>query len=182
MRKYFALCLGVALITGVALAKTEYKYALKMIKPGESSENIFADESIKIRFVIDRSMFAFGMDNRTNEPITVDWDKISYLDAFGRSHRLMHSGVRFIQRKEQQAPTTIPPRASFSSRLIPTDQIYIEPGATGGWKVHDLFPKPEQGSKVIGKTVSILMPLRIKGEVKDYNFVFAIDLVATEVK
>jgi hypothetical protein len=154
-----------------------YLASLKLVmsKPVKSENLLFEDSFLKIIFLFSEDEIAFSIHNKTSDVITIDWNQVSYIDAFGKSHKVIHSGVKFIDKDRSQVPTTIPPNAHIEDVLVPSDYIrYI--GVAGlGWSKGALFPSsPEEAMRYKGRSVAVFMPLRIKGATKNYNFTFTI--------
>jgi len=151
------------------------KYNFIMIKPVENKELSFEDDGIKILFSISKREIAFILQNKTNNPIRIDWNQISYVDYLGKSHRIMHSGVKYIDRDNSQAPTIVPPTARIEDIVFPTDYIYYSSGKYGGWREIPLFPEAPEAKLFKERDFSIFMPLEVNGIVKNFFFTFKIE-------
>jgi hypothetical protein len=103
-----------------------------------------------------------GLNNKTNVPIKVDWDQASYVDIEGQSHKVIHSGIRLIDRDKPQSTTMIPPSAKINDILIPSDHIYYEEVLIPGWRHKPLLPDAPLALRAKGKTFSIFLPLESK--------------------
>ena len=66
--------------------------------------------------------FTMSLNNKTDNPIKIDWNQVSYVDISGMSHRIIHSGVKYIGRENPQSPTIIPPTAKIADIVFPTDR------------------------------------------------------------
>jgi len=170
------------------------KYVIVMEKPEQSELLSFADSFIDIKFYFPFSYdrISFALRNKTTSPIKIDWNQISYVDTERESHKIVHSGIKYIDRNKSQSPTVIPPTAKVEDILIPSDYIYWQekPTASGlsdilqllrkpeklvaGWRVKHFFPTGPKAKSYKGKTFSIFMPLEINGKVKNYFFTFKI--------
>lgn len=143
-----------------------------MTKPTLSNDLQYSDSNLNILFIIRPDAIVFGIENKTQSPIKLNWDNFSFVDIENHAHRLIHSSVKLIDSEKQQTTTIIPPMAKIVENVYPPD--YID--RTGSqWIFNPLFPKsfPERLS-IIGKTFSFFMPIEINGEVKNYNFIFKI--------
>lgn len=142
----------------------------------ESSELTLSDESISFSFSIAKGQVAFVLENKTDEPIEIDWNKAAYVDVSGRSHKVMHSGVKYIEREKPMAPTTVPPSAKLDEILFPSDYVeYSE--VFGHWRELPLFPDGDEAKTYEGKTFSVFLPLKFKGSEKNYSFRFKVSAV-----
>jgi hypothetical protein len=150
----------------------------------------FEDGMIKIILFPASTQFALLLTNKTSHSIKVIWDEAVYVDESGMSQRVMHSGVKYIDKNNSQPPTIVVRGATISDVVLPTDNIYYEKGKYGGWRESPLLPdmsydRPEierQASGLIGKTVQILLPIKIEDVVNEYVFVFSIDGFSIETK
>ena len=172
---------------------TLYHYDISLEDPIQSETLEFTDSLISIKFEIRKKEIGFNIKNKSNRAIKINWDEIVYISPSGAAHRVIHSGIRYIDRNKPQAPSVIPPNANFSDIIVPSDNIYyLEVPRTGivdldlkfskleGWRVADLiYP----GQDLKGKTFKVYMPLEIDGEKKNYTFTFKIkDVTIEEIK
>ena len=155
---------------------------LKKDSPGRHS---YEDGFLKITWEPDNQQFRFWLTNKTINPIQITWDNAGYVDHEGSAIRVIHSGVKFINRYEHQAPTTIPGGSTLSDMLIPADNIHF---SSDGWDSRQIMPTKSVNAwtrsgltKVqavnpgyIGKCVSFLLPVNINGVQNDYLFIFNI--------
>jgi hypothetical protein len=179
-------------VTSLAPSKSPYlagvrmkdsKYTFKMLKPKESDDLVFEDDALRIVFKLERHRLEFSLLNKTDSPMKLDWNQMSYVDPESGSHKVMHFGVRYIERDKALAPTVIPPSAKVDDEILPTDLVHYEQyGWNKGWNKKPLFPKPEkkEARALIGKTFSAFMPVEINSTTKNYNFVFQITDIVTE--
>jgi len=150
-------------------------YMVSMVKPKANKDLVYEDANIKISFNISKKQIQFDIKNKTDDPIKIDWNQISYVDVLGNSHRVMHKGVKFNDRENPQPPSTIPPTANMSDIVYPTDYVSYTSGKYGGWNEQDLFPEAPKAKLYKGKKFSVFMPLEIKGKTKNYFFGFKIN-------
>ncbi|MEX2326315.1 MAG: hypothetical protein WD558_01165 [Pseudomonadales bacterium] len=141
----------------------------------------FEDGMLKIVWLPISSQFGFFLTNKTSHSIKIVWDEAVYVDESGVSKRVMHSGVKYIDRNNPQPFTTVARGATISDIVLPTDNVYYLSGL--GWRESPLLPnsgtqKPEIENKargVVGKNVQVLLPIKIEDVVNEYVFVFSID-------
>jgi len=166
-----------------------YKYQYSLTEPQASTPMIYSDSIIDILFSISDKEIDFQLKNKTNLPIKLDWNSVSIV-MFGKANRVVHSGVKYIDRNASQAYTMIPPLASIDDIVLPTDKVYYREGyygaytsIPGGWETSSLFPTYDmnkQGTADLiyslkGTEFSLFMPLALNKEDINYNFVFKID-------
>ncbi|MGL6178525.1 MAG: hypothetical protein ACRC13_04820 [Tannerellaceae bacterium] len=122
------------------------------------------------------------MNNKSNYSIKIPWDEVAYIDASGQTGRVMHTGVKYIDRNNSQPASVVPKGASLTDIVVPTYNVYYVEGRYGGWRESSLFNFPidkknieESKQKYIGKTVRILFPVVIEDVKNDYVFEFKVE-------
>ncbi|MEA3369003.1 MAG: PDZ domain-containing protein [Candidatus Ratteibacteria bacterium] len=184
MRKCIILLTLGIFLSGCATVGPKFYMAISMIEPREiypaydqNGYIRFEDENIKIKFIVGEKKIGFNLENKSNGPVKILWDNSAYIDVRNTSHRIMHQGVRYIERDRVQPPTSIAPSTSIDDLILPVDNVVSVYG--GGWKTAPLFPalgeeeKNEQFYR--GKQFGILMALDINNNIKNYLFKFKID-------
>lgn len=157
---------------------------------------VYKDDKIDIIFSIGVKSVNFNLKNKTEDVIKIIWDEASFV-KFGKTHRVMHQGVKYNDRNSSQPPTVIPSQASLDDLVVPTDNVYWQEGfysqygsSPGKWKEYDLFlqydlnnPKlKEEILSSIGKKFSVYLPIQYKGKTLDYTFNFIITNVQATTK
>lgn len=178
-----------------ALMGTTYKFDYAMTKKDISSTKVdtlknmsFDDDKITANFNVGDKQINFTLKNKTNEVMKIIWDEASIVQ-FGTSHKVMHNGVKYIDRNSSQPPSVIPPQASIDDLVLPADNVYYRNGyygtyysSAGGWEEHDLFPKNDMNKPDIQQTImslkgqafSVYLPIQYQGKTLDYSFNFTI--------
>ena len=146
-------------------------YSFALVKPVEVPGLAFEDTALSINFSIIKPMISFHLTNKTDQPIKIDWNEVSYVDVSGLAHKVTHKGVRIIERNSTQPPTTIPPTAKIDEFIIPTDAVSMR---LNKWEMKDLLPEGPEAKGLEGKTFSLFMPLEVNGAVKNHLFTFKI--------
>lgn len=143
----------------------------------------YEDDYINIVWYVGLKQFNFTLYNKSGHSLKINWDDISFVDTKGQVGRVMHSGVKYTERNNSQPATTVPKGASISDILLPTENVYYVSGQYGGWRENYLLPcvyqTPEAfnagASSLVGKTMTIMMPIMIENVQNDYTFTFNID-------
>jgi len=151
-----------------------YNWHFALQEPKPSEDLAFSDDFIDVLFTIGGTQIGFDIRNKTDSGIKINWDDLSIIYPGGTSSRVIHSGIRLMDRNNPQAPTIIPPNARVSDVLIPSENIYYVSGQYGGWREHSLFGG--DGLSWDGKEFSIYFPLEIKGNKQEYTFKFKINV------
>jgi hypothetical protein len=150
----------------------DFQYVISMTKPVQSDALSYSDSEVAVRFTPgdlqrDGPQLRFSLLNKTESPIAVPWDKVSYVDQSGGSHRVIHEGVRLVDRDRPQAATTVPPTARLDDFIYPSDYAGSD---------RSLLPL-HQPNAVVGSSFSVFMPLVVRGREKDILFTFKVERV-----
>lgn len=174
---------GLSNVEAPADAKKQYG-ATKIVsleKEGKTSYK-YEDDYLDVTWYVGSTQLVFGLKNKSGHSIKIPWDDVVYINANGQSGRVMHSGVKYIERNNSQPASVVPKGASLNDVIIPTDNIYFVSGQYGGWRELNLFnfkldPKNLDISKqaVVGKSVKILLPVVIEDVKNEYVFEFKIE-------
>jgi TPR repeat protein len=160
------------------LSNAEYrvKWKFSLVKPTPSDNLSYEDDFVGIFFSLVPSGISCNLRNKTTEPVTVNWNSVSWVDLSGEAHKLVHSGVRLIDKEAPQPPTVIPPLALIKDTMFPVDRIE---STSSGWIKAPMWPEfvglsEDHSSLKIheGASFSLFMPLEIRGKTKNYNFIF----------
>jgi len=224
MRKFSILLVLAVILSSCATMGTRYvnevKYSLALVKverPKETmkrwgevekidlSENEkyhYEDKLIDSYFVALSDRIIFDINNKTDHSIKLIWDEASFIGSDGSASRIMHSGVRYIDRNASQPPSVIPGNGSMNDVILPTNRVWYREGyygtyysKSGGWEhlglIQPQFEIAEQdptqnttitpsdtlrkqAANEIGKKIGVLLPLEIQGTVNEYTFWFEV--------
>lgn len=143
----------------------------------------FEDERISVSFSIDFKEIDFVLKNKTNDVMRILWDDVSFI-LDGKAQKVMHNGVKYIDRNNSQPPTPIPPQTSIDDMIVPIENVSFK---YEQWRTSTLFPifNPSfdlERHKLIlgqkGRMFSIYLPIQHQNKTRDYIF----DFVITKVK
>jgi hypothetical protein len=150
------------------------EYVFTLIHPVESQGLSFEDQDIRIEFAISQNEVFFTLENKTEEPIMINWNQVSFIDISRYSQRVTHEGVTYADRNDSLPATTVPPTAKLQDRIIPTNLISSDSRSSGGWVTNKLFPDGPESRRYEDQKVSIFMPVTVRGSLKNYLFTFAV--------
>lgn len=169
----------------IVLTKVEvpedYKQQFGETKVVNLSENeitkyAYEDDLVAFTWYVSKSQLNFRLKNKTNHSIKIPWDDIVFIDPAGQSMRVIHSGIRYVDRNNAQSPSVVAKNSTINDILVPSDHIYyLDDGGSGlgGWKVHDVFHNYER----IGAEASVVFPIIIENVTNEYTFSFRVDNV-----
>jgi hypothetical protein len=138
------------------------------------------------------------LQNKTDQTIKVLWDEASFIDVDGALSRVMHIGVKYVDRNASQPPTVIPAHQRLADDVFPTDRVWFRPASphlAAGYQNGPLL-KPayvasvvQQGEPVpaapdsfttavrsrVGRRFAVVIPFEADGVKNEYTFWFKID-------
>ena len=179
------------------------KYGEKAIMEGgkENKKGYFyEDKVVKILWLPSARDIDFTITNKTDSSIQIVWDEAAYVDESNKSHRVIHSGVKFNDRNTSQPPSIIAAKGSLDDNISSADSWYFVSYDEQtiykpmGWNQNPMFPdyqnrgstlmviggKPQETNfpsrvkSYIGKQVKVVLPIKIQGEITEYTFAFNI--------
>lgn len=145
----------------------------------------FEDDLVRVWFSFGNTQIGLIVENKSDHTMKISWDYAAWISPVGVSGRVIHSGVRLIDRNAPQSPSIIVRNGKLSDIIIPTDNIYYISGQYGGWRerglLHhtdvmamDMQSELKNAQKYVGKTCGVLLPIEIEGVQNDYVFTFKI--------
>lgn len=180
---YLTYSVGLSNVEAPADAKTQYGETkiIKLDVEGKTNYK-YEDDYIDIMWIVTSTQFNFVLKNKSNYSIKIPWDDVAYIGPSGQTGRVMHSGVKYIDRNNSQPASVIPKGASLTDIVMPTDNVYYASGQYGGWREGKLFNFPidkknveESKQLFIGKTVRLLFPVIIQDVKNEYVFEFKVE-------
>ena len=127
----------------------------------------YEDNVISISWLPSKEQIDFSLVNKSGNSIKIIWDDAAYIDIENSSSRVLHKGVKYINREKSQIATVVPDGATLNDVVCPSDNIkYIE-----DWISYPLVWGDDGGSKE-NKIIKVLLPISIKGVKNEYTFYF----------
>jgi hypothetical protein len=84
--------------------------------------------------------------NVSRGELEVDWEHSAFVDAAGRSQRVIHRGIQLNQRTAQMIPSTIAAGATLNEFVFPGDGItFSAPGRASLWNSPAVFERLAPG-------------------------------------
>jgi hypothetical protein len=150
------------------------------VNEGDSVAFVLEDGLMRITWVVEEARLPFVLENKTDQPIRIIWNDAIFMDLNGAPHKVMHRDVRYSQRGEPQAPTTVKPGETREDYILAINLPYQESDAS--WR-EDPFLKPyrrmsraelEPALLNVGRSFVAILPLEFQGEVHEYVFTFRV--------
>ncbi|MBB6131798.1 hypothetical protein [Mucilaginibacter lappiensis] len=191
MKKTFLLITCVLSIQSVSFAqKGDYKTMLNKVEShgkvtGDSTtikvdsltnpnnfHYTYTDKNIDFTIYRGVTEFYFDLKNNSGQTLKILWDDAAYINTDGTTNKVIHTGVKFIDRNNSQPATSIINGAKISDIVAPTNNVYYSSGSYGGWEQLPLLPKPKRHTdpQYNNTQIKILLPISIDGASIEYIF------------
>lgn len=140
-------------------------YKAKINKPVVSPTSVFEDSSIAITLMVSNKGVAFNLKNKTDKTLKLNWDEAALI-LNNKSTRVMHQGVRYIERDRSQPPSIIPAGSELSDQYSSVDHVYFVSGQYGGWRETSMIDDKNYKGALIG----FYLPLKAGDTSLEYAF------------
>lgn len=117
----------------------------------------YTDSIIDILIYGTNEQFNFVLKNISQHSLRLIWNEAAFVGLNGTSSKVMHSGIKYSQRENDQPASTIIKGAKLDDFATPT---------------HLMFPEEYIG-KEIGE-IKLMLPIQIKDVINEYTFVFKV--------
>ena len=85
--------------------------------------------------------------NVTRGDLEIDWERSTFVDAAGRSQRMIHRGVQLNQRSAQMLPSTVAVGGTLNEFVFPGDGItFSAPGRASVWNTPAVLERLRPGA------------------------------------
>lgn len=108
--------------------------------------------------------------NVTRGDLELDWERSTFVDAAGRSQRMIHRGIQLNQRSAQMLPSTIAAGGTLNEFVFPGDGItFSAPGRASVWNSPAVLERLTPGQEF-----SIVLTLKSAGIAAPRTFKFSV--------
>ena len=186
---HYSAIYDIALVEVDRSAQAKKRYGDMILSRSQASDGFShaaEDQLVKVVWLPPDRELSFEVLNKTGSSLKIPWDESAYVDIAGKTHRLLHSGVKFADRKLPQPPSILPSQGRLADFVYPSDLIL--PGSHGGWAQPLMFPcvKPryvckndqrQLASAHKGLSYRVLLPLQVGTKIYTYTFTFKVNNV-----
>jgi hypothetical protein len=158
----------------LSMAKAKTDFTVTLVKPTPNDALQFEDASFLAEFRLSKTAINFGILNKGELVARLDWNQAAFVDWTGRSHSVIHQGVKFADKGAAMPPTVIPPGSRIEDGILPADNVSM---GTRSWITEDLLPSGAAGAALLGKTFGVFLPIIVDGKTLDYSFTFRVKAV-----
>ena len=149
----------------------QFAYRFRQIDPG-SDRFTFQDRDLSFYFRPTPNALHFQVENRTNKPVTIDWDRSRWVGVNG-SDKLAHASTRWNDRFGSQSITQILGLQRYSDYAFPMNYL-IDPGSSGQQLHRVLFPEDQSAVQYADQVFGFDMTFRIEDRIVPYSVRFKI--------
>jgi hypothetical protein len=158
-----------------ANAKVQYgDIQLVRVQSGDTVKYHFEDSLLSVVWMPTDEQVYFWLDNKSQHTLKLNWDETVFVYPSGVSARVMHEGVKYLDRNSSQPPSVIPRGGSLVDCLNPTDRVYF------GYSAWHTLPYVHPSD--VGKDFRIVVPLQVEGVTNEYTFQFHVNSVDSLLK
>lgn len=151
-------------------AKDRYgPQTLSTVQDSGVTKYSFEDSLVSVVILPLEKEFDFVMTNKTDHTIKLVWDDAAFVNIDGESGRVIHSGIKLIDKEKPQPPSIIVRGGKLADIAVPSAHI--------AWVYNDWFTGPliPRNADVSGKQIQLLLPIEIEGVENDYLFTFSVN-------
>ena len=130
---------------------------------------VYSDSVLSIVIMADYSDLCFIIKNNSNNSIKVYWNEASFVGTDGFTSKIMHSGIKYIEREKMQTPTTIIAGASLADCVVPINNVEL---LGGEWKERPLFDHTTPIYEA--QYMKLMLPILVNGVMNEYLFTFKV--------
>lgn len=163
---------------------SQTNYCLSSVKTPDKIEIVSSDGRVQdkdIAFIptMGKEYFKITISNETPNSIKVVWDSGAFIDEQGVSHRIIHTGVKNIDKEKAQVPSVIPSSTQIVDVVAPSDYIRL---GNNDWIYEPLIKKQGLNSYKTREEaerfneqlnpVKLMIPIERDGKVQEYTLTF----------
>lgn len=151
--------------------------------PVESTDFKYEDKNILFTYkpVTLESAIPVVFTNKTTKPIKVIWDETVFIEATGQSEKVIHDGVRLIDRSAPMTPSIILPKGNLVDAITPSNRVYWNYNTWDylmicGTKIMIPFTGfEEKDEECVGKTFGLFVTYEIEGKKSSFSVKYKFD-------
>jgi len=171
VKKGLIIAFALLLLTTLSGCSSMAKVSWALTSPEESVGLTYANEDLLVRFTRMTSILEFEITNKASMPLKIVWDNCAFTGFDGNPSRIMHYGIRYLEKDRSMPPSMIPVGQTLKEGVTPVDNVMYLPYL--GWTTFAELPI-SAGTDYYGKNFSFMMCYEIYGITKYENFSFLI--------
>jgi hypothetical protein len=149
-----------------------YYYRFRQTEPG-SDRFVFQDRELSFHFRPTPDVLFFQVENRTDRPVWIDWDRCVFYDPFGSSGKVAHGNTVWRDRYSAQPPTQILGLQRYGDFVYPMDYM-LDPGGRDEQFHRALLPEDQNAPQYSGRDFGVDLVMRVADQPRTYTFRFKV--------
>lgn len=149
-----------------------YIYRFRQTEPG-SDRFVFQDRDLSFHFRPSPDVLFFQIENRTDRPVWIDWERCVFHDPNGNSGKVARSTTVWRDRYSSQPPTQILGLQRFGDFVYPMEYM-LDPGGREEQLHRALFPEDENAPQYSGSDFGVDLSMRVADQPRTYTFRFRV--------
>lgn len=156
----------------VGSESAKYRYRYRQIQPG-SSNFTHRDRELSFYFRPSTDALHFQVENLTDRPVSIDWDRSTFLVPRGGSDRVAHASTRWIDRNSALAPTLITGLQRYGDYVFPMSYLH-DPGGSDEQLHRRLLPEDDSAIHYNDAEFGVDLVFLIDDRPRNYTFRFKV--------
>ncbi|WP_028122766.1 hypothetical protein [Epilithonimonas tenax] len=143
----------------------------KLVESEGVKKYSYIDDYIDILIFGTQDDFSFMLKNISQNSIKLIWNESVFVDFDGKSSKVMHEGIKYSQKNEDQPSSIIIKDAILSEVVVPTSNVRYS-DVLKKWVTDSMYPR-ENGLNP--GELKLMLPIQVKDVVNEYLFVFKVE-------
>lgn len=152
-----------------------YTYRFRQVDPA-SDRFTFQDRELSFYFKPTPDALHFQVENRKDMPVTIDWDRCTFLDPFGRTDKVAHASTRYADRYGSQPATQITGLQRYGDYLLPLEYL-VDPAGRDDQLHRPLLPEDAGATQFTDRVFGVDLVMTVEGRLRTYRFRFKVESV-----
>ena len=149
-------------------AEALYRYRFRQSEPASNNFTFF-DRELSFYMKPSPDAIHFQVENKLNRPVTIDWEKSSIIDPWGRSDKVAHSTTKWADRFSTQPPTTVLGLQNYGDYVFPLGYM-VDPGTSDQQLHRPLYPEDNSAPQYTDRETAINLQFIVDGVPRTYTF------------
>lgn len=150
----------------------QYVYRFRQIEPG-SDRFAFRDRDLSFYFRPSPNTLWFEVENLQGRPVTIDWDRSTFVDPDGRRDQVGHATSTYRDRFSPQGVTVVSGQQKVSDYVFPLDYL-LDPGGRDEQVRRPLLPEDGKALTFSGRTFGVDLVILVEDRPRTYTFRFEV--------
>lgn len=152
-----------------------YRYRFRQVDPA-SDRFTFQDRELSFYFKPTPDALHLQIENRQDQPVTIEWDRSTFLDPFGRSGSVAHATTRWADRFGSQPATEIAGLQRYGDYVLPLEYL-VDPAGRPDQIHRQLLPEDASAPQFTDRVFGVDLVMMVEDRLRTYRFRFKVSSV-----